>query len=118
MADLVDNFGYDVRKIIALSTLRQLVLITDAVSVGFVGLVFFHLLTHALLKAPPFICAGVIIRTMKDSQDIRFMDNLSLQVSSTLPCVDAFLVTCFHAGMLLGLFGPDDGRDMFLRNVG
>jgi hypothetical protein len=27
--------------------------------------------------------------------------------------------TCFHPGFLLGLFfGPEDGGDMFLRNVG
>jgi hypothetical protein len=25
---------------------------------------------------------------------------------------------CFHAGFLLGLFDPEDWRDMFLRNVG
>jgi hypothetical protein len=31
----------------------------------------------------------------------------------------ALLATCFHAGFLLGLFfDPDDGSDMFLRNVG
>jgi hypothetical protein len=34
------------------------------------------------------------------------------------PC-RALLVTCFHAGFLLGLFfGLEDGGDMFLRNVG
>jgi hypothetical protein len=25
--------------------------------------------------------------------------------------------TCFHTGTLLGLFDPEDGDDMFLRNV-
>jgi hypothetical protein len=29
------------------------------------------------------------------------------------------LATCFHAGFLLGLFfNPEDGGDMFFRNVG
>jgi hypothetical protein len=27
------------------------------------------------------------------------------------------LATCFHAGLLLGLFDPEDGGDMFLRKV-
>jgi hypothetical protein len=33
------------------------------------------------------------------------------------PC--SLLVTCFYAGFFLGLFfDPEDGGDMFLRNVG
>jgi hypothetical protein len=28
------------------------------------------------------------------------------------------LATCFHADILLGLFDPEDGGDIFLRNVG
>jgi hypothetical protein len=27
------------------------------------------------------------------------------------------VATCFHAGILLGLFDPEDGGDTFLRNV-
>jgi hypothetical protein len=31
----------------------------------------------------------------------------------------SLLATCFHAGIFLGLFfDPEDGGDMFLRNVG
>jgi hypothetical protein len=31
----------------------------------------------------------------------------------------SLLATCFHAGFLLGLFfDPENGGDMFLRNVG
>jgi hypothetical protein len=33
--------------------------------------------------------------------------------------LQAELATCFHAGFLLGLFfDPEDGGNMFLRNVG
>jgi hypothetical protein len=28
------------------------------------------------------------------------------------------LAICFYSGTFLGLFGPEDGGDMFLRNVG
>jgi hypothetical protein len=35
------------------------------------------------------------------------------------PSKKVLLFTCFHAGFLLGLFfDPEDGSDMFLRNVG
>jgi hypothetical protein len=29
----------------------------------------------------------------------------------------AWLATCFHAGILLGLFDPEDGGDVFLWNI-
>jgi NADH:ubiquinone oxidoreductase subunit 5 (subunit L)/multisubunit Na+/H+ antiporter MnhA subunit len=57
-----------------------------AVSVGSVDSAFSHLLTLALFKALLFICAGVIIHTMKDSQDICFIGNLSFQMPFTSVC--------------------------------
>ena len=59
VAGLEANFEFDLRKIIALSTLRQLGLIIITISVGLSGLAFFHLLTHALFKALLFICAEI-----------------------------------------------------------
>jgi NADH-ubiquinone oxidoreductase chain 5 len=73
MAGLGANYEIDLKKIIALSTLSQLGLIIRILSFGFYKLAFFHLLTHALFKALLFICAGVIIHQIKNSQDIRFM---------------------------------------------
>jgi NADH-ubiquinone oxidoreductase chain 5 len=64
-------------------------LIIGAVSVGFVGLAFFHLLTRALFKALLFICAGVITHTIKDSQDIRFEGNYRFK------CLYFGLLKCF-----------------------
>jgi NADH-ubiquinone oxidoreductase chain 5 len=55
MAGLRANFEFDLKKIIALSTLSQLGLITINTSTGLSGLAFFHLLTHALFKALLFI---------------------------------------------------------------
>jgi NADH:ubiquinone oxidoreductase subunit 5 (subunit L)/multisubunit Na+/H+ antiporter MnhA subunit len=81
------QFFQSILRIIALSTLNQLGLIIGAVSVGLVSLAFFHLLTHALFKALLFMCASVIIHTIKDSQDIRFMGNLSIQIPFTSVCL-------------------------------
>lgn len=65
------NFEFDLKKIIALSTLRQLGLIMMILFLGYPILAFFHLLSHAFFKALLFLCAGLIIHNINNSQDIR-----------------------------------------------
>nr|URX54013.1 NADH dehydrogenase subunit 5 [Glyptotermes sp. 14 AB-2022a] len=107
MAGLGANFEYDLSKIIALSTLSQLGLMIGAVSVGFAGLAFFHLLTHALFKALLFMCAGVIIHTMSDSQDIRFMGSLSFQMPFTSVCMCVSSFALCGMPFLAGFYSSD-----------
>lgn len=71
IAGLVASFEYDLKKIIALSTLSQLGVIIFALSIGLTDVAFFHLITHALFKAILFLCAGVLIHGVVGSQDIR-----------------------------------------------
>jgi NADH-ubiquinone oxidoreductase chain 5 len=63
----------DIKKVVALSTLRQLGLIIIIIGAGIPVLGFFHLLSHAYFKAMLFICAGILIHRIKDYQDIRTM---------------------------------------------
>lgn len=72
MSGLVATFEYDLKKIIALSTLRQLAVIIFSISLGLYDLAFFHLIIHALFKALLFLSAGAIIHGVGGSQDIRF----------------------------------------------
>nr|QVM79121.1 NADH dehydrogenase subunit 5 [Oxypeltus quadrispinosus] len=76
MAGLGANFEYDLKKIIALSTLSQLGLMISILALGNYKLAFFHLLTHALFKALLFMCAGNIIHNLGNCQDIRYMGSL------------------------------------------
>nr|YP_009049151.1 NADH dehydrogenase subunit 5 [Tribolium audax]AIE43744.2 NADH dehydrogenase subunit 5 [Tribolium audax] len=76
MSGLGASFEFDLKKIIALSTLSQLGLMMMILSLGSYELAFFHLLTHALFKALLFMCAGNIIHNMGDCQDIRYMGGL------------------------------------------
>nr|YP_015441.1 NADH dehydrogenase subunit 5 [Scutigera coleoptrata]CAE01477.1 NADH dehydrogenase subunit 5 [Scutigera coleoptrata] len=92
MAGLGANFEYDLKKIIALSTLSQLGLMMFVLSMGYSMLAFFHLLTHALFKALLFLCAGGIIHSMGDNQDIRVMGSLSNN--------QPFLCSCFNVANL------------------
>ena len=61
----------DIKKVIALSTLRQLGVIILTLGLGSPKMAFFHLLSHAYFKAILFMCAGRVIHTIKDYQDIR-----------------------------------------------
>nr|QIV24803.1 NADH dehydrogenase subunit 5 [Xixuthrus sp. ANIC_25-067096] len=76
MSGLGANFEFDLKKIIALSTLSQLGLMMSILFLGDYQLAFFHLLTHALFKALLFMCAGNIIHNLGNCQDIRYMGGL------------------------------------------
>nr|QIV24608.1 NADH dehydrogenase subunit 5 [Aesa media] len=76
MSGLGANFEFDLKKIIALSTLSQLGLMMSILALGDYNLAFFHLLTHALFKALLFMCAGNMIHNMGNCQDIRFMGGM------------------------------------------
>nr|ASL05713.1 NADH dehydrogenase subunit 5 [Monochamus sartor urussovii] len=90
MSGLGANFEFDLKKIIALSTLSQLGLMMSILALGSYELAFFHLLTHALFKALLFMCAGAIIHSMNNCQDIRYMGNLINQ----MPLVCSFFNIC------------------------
>nr|QKK69184.1 NADH dehydrogenase subunit 5 [Opisthoplatia orientalis] len=107
MAGLGANFEYDLKKIIALSTLSQLGLMMSILSMGYAELAFFHLLTHALFKALLFMCAGVVIHSMKDSQDIRFMGNLSFQMPLTSSCLMISNFALCGMPFLAGFYSKD-----------
>merc|ERR1719189_1749521 len=71
MAGITAIIEIDMKKIIALSTLRQLGIIILILGLGNPILSYFYLLSHAFFKAILFICAGIIIHNIKDYQDIR-----------------------------------------------
>lgn len=62
---------FDLKKIIALSTLSQLGIIILRLALKIPFLALFHLISHALFKALLFICAGTIIHLNNHNQDIR-----------------------------------------------
>jgi len=66
-------FEKDLKKLIALSTLRHLGFIGLAFSSGLLNLAFFHMLTHALFKSLLFITMGDIMINLNHSQDIRYL---------------------------------------------
>lgn len=107
IAGLGANFEFDLKKIIALSTLSQLGLIIRILAIGFPKLAFFHLLTHAIFKALLFICAGAIIHNIKNSQDIRFMGGLVYHMPITVTCLNTANLALCGMPFLAGFYSKD-----------
>nr|AZL93700.1 NADH dehydrogenase subunit 5 [Helicoverpa gelotopoeon] len=107
MAGISANYEFDLKKIIALSTLSQLGLMMSILSMGMPDLAFFHLLTHAMFKALLFMCAGVIIHLMNDMQDIRFMGGISLYIPLTTLCMNISNMALCGIPFLAGFYSKD-----------
>lgn len=84
------NLEIDLKKVIALSTLRQLGVIIITISVGLVDIAFFHILSHALFKSLLFLCAGVVIHGIGDIQDVRDLGG----VRKILPITSLYFLVC------------------------
>ncbi|NBP69520.1 MAG: NADH-quinone oxidoreductase subunit L, partial [Cytophagia bacterium] len=87
---------YDIKKILAYSTISQLGLMLAAVGTGAYGVALLHLFTHAFFKAGLFLGAGAIIHVLHqaqhsahvhfDVQDIRNLGGLKKMMPVTLIC--------------------------------
>uniref|UniRef100_UPI0030027228 NADH dehydrogenase subunit 5 n=1 Tax=Parotis pomonalis TaxID=1557996 RepID=UPI0030027228 len=107
MAGISANYEFDLKKIIALSTLSQLGLMMSILSMGMPDLAFFHLLTHAMFKALLFMCAGVIIHMMVDIQDIRFMGGIGNFIPLTALCMNISNMALCGIPFLAGFYSKD-----------
>nr|YP_010403103.1 NADH dehydrogenase subunit 5 [Gynaephora groenlandica]UQW19924.1 NADH dehydrogenase subunit 5 [Gynaephora groenlandica] len=107
MAGISANYEFDLKKIIALSTLSQLGLMMSILSMGLPELAFFHLLTHAMFKALLFMCAGIIIHMMGEMQDIRFMGGLSSYIPLTFLCFSISNMALCGIPFLAGFYSKD-----------
>nr|QOL00576.1 NADH dehydrogenase subunit 5 [Filchnerella yongdengensis] len=107
MAGLGANFEFDLKKIIALSTLSQLGLMMSILAMGYPKLAFFHLLTHALFKALLFMCAGSMIHNLSDTQDIRFMGSIVYFMPLTSVCFNVSSLSLCGFPFLAGFYSKD-----------
>jgi NADH-ubiquinone oxidoreductase chain 5 len=117
LAGIIANFEWDLKKLIAYSTLRQLGFIIITFSTGLTILRFFHLVTHAIFKASLFISAGLIIHRGDNRQEFRNSFNtlmvkpfISLAIFLCLLCLSGIPFTS-------GFFSKDiilDGTSLFI----
>jgi len=73
---LVALTQYDIKRVVAYSTLSQLGYMTVALGASAYGAAIFHLMTHAFFKAVLFLAAGSVIIALHHEQDMRRMGGL------------------------------------------
>ena len=100
-------FECDLKKIIALSTLRQLGVIITRLAIGLPNLALFHLLTHALFKALLFICAGNLIFLHGHNQDLRRVGNILYQLPIVRACFIIGRISLCGLPFLSGFYSKD-----------
>jgi NADH-quinone oxidoreductase subunit L len=64
---------WDIKRVIAYSTMSQIGYMFLAAGIGAYGYAIFHLTTHAFFKALLFMSAGLVIHRLDGEQDIRRM---------------------------------------------
>jgi NADH-quinone oxidoreductase subunit L len=73
---LVALTQYDIKRVVAYSTLSQLGYMTAALGASAYSAAIFHLMTHAFFKAVLFLAAGSVIIALHHEQDMRRMGGL------------------------------------------
>ena len=101
---LVQN---DIKKIIAYSTCSQLGYMFFAAGVGAYHIAIFHLFTHAFFKALLFLCAGSVIHSLNEEQDINKMGGIYKKIpfTYTFMIVGTLAITGFP--FLSGFYSKD-----------
>jgi NADH-quinone oxidoreductase subunit L len=74
---------FDIKRVIAYSTMSQLGYMFFALGVSAYSAAMFHLMTHAFFKALLFLGAGSVIHAMSDEQDMRKMGGIWKKIPFT-----------------------------------
>nr|BCW86833.1 NADH dehydrogenase subunit 5 [Drepanosurus hatanakai]BCW86846.1 NADH dehydrogenase subunit 5 [Drepanosurus hatanakai] len=107
LSGLVAMTEYDLKRVIALSTLSQLGVMMFSLGVGCPLLCYFHLFTHALFKALLFMCSGVIIHSSGGTQDIRRLGGVSLFLPFSCLALSAASFSLMGFPFLAGFYSKD-----------
>jgi NADH-quinone oxidoreductase subunit L len=99
---------YDIKRVLAYSTVSQLGTMFYALGVGAFTAGIFHLMTHAFFKALLFLGAGSVIHALSGEQDMRRMGALAARLPWTHRTM--LIGTIAIAGLppLAGFFSKDE----------
>ncbi len=93
---------YDIKKVLAYSTVSQLGFMFLALGIGAYSTAVFHVMTHAFFKALLFLGSGSVIHAMGGEQDLRKMGGLGKKMPITKI---TFLIGCLAISGIPGFAG-------------
>lgn len=114
IAGLCACFETDFKKVVALSTLRQLGVMIFSIRIGNYILSFFHLMSHALFKALIFVRVGRVIHASFDSQELRRIGGLWFKIPLTRGCLVLASISLIGLPFLRGFYSKDLVIEMYL----
>ena len=99
---------FDIKRVIAYSTVSHLGFMVFAVGVGAWAAAIFHLMTHAFFKGLLFLGAGSVIHGMHEEQDMRRMGGLRKYMPTTH--LTFLIAAASNAGIILfaGFWSKDE----------
>ena len=128
VAGVVALVQWDIKRVIAYSTMSQIGYMFLAAGIGAYGYAIFHLMTHAFFKALLFMSAGLVIHHLDGEQDIRRMGGLKnvmprthiafLAGSLSLVGIPIFAGFWSKDGIVAGAFASNDALGVFLYAAG
>jgi len=99
---------YDIKKVLAYSTVSQLGFMFLALGMGAYTTAVFHVMTHAFFKALLFLGSGSVIHAMGGEQDIRSMGGLGKKMPITQATFLIGTLAISGFPFLSGFFSKDE----------
>ena len=108
LAATIGLVQYDIKRVLAYSTVSQLGYMFLACGVGAFTAGIFHLMTHAFFKALLFLGSGSVIHGMSGEQDMRQMGGLQKRMPSTHLTMLVGCLAIAGVPLLSGFFSKDE----------
>jgi NADH-quinone oxidoreductase subunit L len=108
MAATIGLVQYDIKRVLAYSTVSQLGYMFTAMGVGAYAAGAFHLMTHAFFKALLFLGSGSVIHAMAGEQDMRRMGALKKYLPKTFATMMVGTVAIAGIPPFSGFFSKDE----------
>jgi NADH-quinone oxidoreductase subunit L len=108
LAATIGLVQYDIKRVLAYSTVSQLGYMFLACGVGAFAAGIFHLMTHAFFKALLFLGSGSVIHGMSGEQDMRQMGGLRKRMPWTHLTMLVGCLAIAGVPLLSGFFSKDE----------